>query len=70
MLKVNNFSPNIVTNLEGAPIATCGGVEVARNLVLLVNAVASLDAAENELAEQRAIIQAVTALRSLRKAVR
>ena len=70
MLKVNNFSPNIVTNLEGAPIATCGGVEIARNLVLLVNAVAAIDAARgDELAEQRAIIQAVTAQRSLRKAV-
>ena len=71
MLKTNDFSPNIVTTLDGVPVATCGGVEIARNLVLLVNAVQALDAARgDEMAEARAHIQAVTALQSLRKAVK
>jgi len=70
MLTQNAYNPNIITDSEGCPVATCTSPEQARHLVILVNAVEEAARSHaDEVRERKALQRAVSAVRALRKTV-
>lgn len=70
MLAQNHYTPLIITDADGNPVATCASPEQARHLVILVNAVEEASRAQaDEVRERQAWQRAVSAVRALGRLV-